>query len=100
MKIEVMNANIFKALGHPTRMEIIKLLNDQPLCVCEIFDKVESTQPNISQHLKLLKDADVLDSKRDGNKIIYLIKHDEVRKIISLSQMILHKEIMQLSKGE
>ncbi len=100
MKIEIMNANIFKALGHPTRMEIIKLLNEKPLCVCEIFDQIESTQPNISQHLKLLKDADVLDSKRDGNKIIYLIKHDEVRKIILLSQIILQKEIIQLTKGK
>ncbi len=100
MKIEIMNANIFKALGHPTRLEIIKLLNEHPLCVCEIFEQIESTQPNISQHLKLLKDADVLDSVRDGNKIIYLIKHDEVRQIISLSKTILHNEINQLTKGE
>ncbi|MGL6167468.1 MAG: ArsR/SmtB family transcription factor, partial [Fusobacteriaceae bacterium] len=49
---------ILKALAHPLRLEIIKLLSDkQCLCVCKIQDYFDATQSNLSQHLKILKDA-------------------------------------------
>ena len=40
------SANIFKALAHPTRLQIIQLLKEKPLCVCEILPQIESEQSN------------------------------------------------------
>ncbi|MBN2853847.1 MAG: winged helix-turn-helix transcriptional regulator [Clostridia bacterium] len=91
-----MKADFFKAIGHPTRLELINALSGGPLCVCELFDQNESTQPNISQHLKILKDADILESSREGNKIMYRIKHEEVFDILKLSGIIILKEIETL----
>ena len=98
MKIEIMKANFFKALGHETRLEIVNALLKGPRCVCELFDESDSTQPNISQHLKVLKDADILESNREGNKIIYKIKHEEVLEILNLSKVIIIKEINELKE--
>src|SRR5665647_3429098 len=48
-------SNVFKALSHPTRLQIVRLLKEKPLCVCEILPQIESEQSNTSQHLSVLK---------------------------------------------
>ena len=58
----------FKALADPTRLEILRLLKAQtgPTCVCDIVDHFDLTQPTISHHLKILKDAGLLVQARVG----------------------------------
>lgn len=59
---------IFKALGEPTRLRIIKLLAEQELCVCELEEIMQISQPRISQHLKVLKQAGLVDERREAQK--------------------------------
>lgn len=54
----------FKALGEPTRLKIVKLLQDKELCVCELEALLEMNQPRISQHLKVLKEAGLLKERK------------------------------------
>jgi len=54
----------FKALGEPTRLKIIKLLQDKELCVCELEALLEMNQPRISQHLKVLKEAGLVKERK------------------------------------
>jgi ArsR family transcriptional regulator len=61
-------AAMLKALGDPTRLEIMRMIAAQsgPVCACDIVDSFELSQPTISHHLKILRDAGLLTSRRSG----------------------------------
>jgi ArsR family transcriptional regulator, arsenate/arsenite/antimonite-responsive transcriptional repressor len=61
----------FKALSEETRLRILKLLEDGELCVCDIAAALEMTQPNISFHLAILKEAGFIKDRRVGRWIHY-----------------------------
>ncbi|GMQ61223.1 ArsR/SmtB family transcription factor [Vallitalea maricola] len=100
MKIDTMEVNVLKALAHPVRLEIVKKLFDGERCVCQLCDDNEYSQANMSQHLKLLKDADIVNTRKDGNKVIYNIKHEEVKDIITLVNKLVRTEINKLLDSE
>lgn len=62
---------IFKVLGNHKRLEIIQLLNDRELSVTEMTSMLGLPQANLSQHLALLRQAKIVDSRRDGQTIYY-----------------------------
>ncbi len=64
---------IFKALSDPTRLRIFVLLMRRDLCVCELMYVLDMPQSRISHQLRLLRDADVVETKRDGKWIIYTV---------------------------
>jgi ArsR family transcriptional regulator len=86
-------SNIFKALSHPTRLQIVRLLKEKPLCVCDILPQLESEQSNTSQHLSVLKNQGIVDSKKDGLMVIYRIKSPEVYQMIDIAEGILLRQI-------
>jgi ArsR family transcriptional regulator len=59
---------LFKALGDPTRYEIYRLIATQPetICVCHITDRFAVSQPTISHHLKVLREAGLITVSRQG----------------------------------
>lgn len=62
---------IFKALGDPTRMAIIQLLREQSRTPSELLERIPVTQPTLSHHLDILKRADLVETRRDGQFIHY-----------------------------
>ena len=60
--------SVFKALGDPTRLEIFRLIaaQDAPICVCDVVDRFDLRQPTISHHLKVLRDAGLVTTSRQG----------------------------------
>jgi ArsR family transcriptional regulator len=86
-------SNLFKALAHPTRIQIVKLLRDGEMCVCEIIPNLDSEQSNTSQHLTVLKNQGIVESKKDGSKVIYSIKNKEVYEMIDLAETIILRQI-------
>ena len=66
---------VFKALGEPTRLKILKMLSLQSMCVCELSEVLDMLQPRISQHLKILKDAGVVEENKEGNFTYYSLKN-------------------------
>jgi ArsR family transcriptional regulator len=100
MNIEILETKIYKALAHPVRLELVKKLAEGERCVCDLFDESEFTQPNISQHLRVLKDADILTSERKANKLIYSIKHNEIMDIMKLARAMVRAEINNLMEGK
>jgi ArsR family transcriptional regulator, arsenate/arsenite/antimonite-responsive transcriptional repressor len=62
-------SGILKALADDTRLRIVALLSAGELCVCHIADALELGQPNVSQHLAVLRRARIVASRRDGNWI-------------------------------
>ncbi len=76
-------ANMLKAIAHPVRISILSLLEDgQKLTVTEIHEKLHIEQSTTSHHLGILKDKDVLASKRDGKNTFYYLKHDRLSNLI------------------
>lgn len=62
---------VYKALGDPTRLGIVELLVGKEICVCEIAEAFNKSQPAISHHLKILKQAGLLNEQREGKWIMY-----------------------------
>jgi ArsR family transcriptional regulator, arsenate/arsenite/antimonite-responsive transcriptional repressor len=60
--------SVFRALGDPTRLEIFRLVASQqePICVCDVVERFEVSQPTISHHLKVLRDAGLVTVSRRG----------------------------------
>lgn len=71
-------AGVFKALSDPTRLEILRLLSAQPgpTCVCDVVDHFDLSQPTISHHLKVLREAGLLDMSRVGIWAFYGLAPD------------------------
>lgn len=78
-------AQIFKALAHPTRLSIVEKLLEGERCVNDIRDLFEVTQPNISQHLNILKYSGVVDCRQKGNlRCYFLIEPEKLRKLLNV----------------
>ncbi len=61
----------FKALCEDVRLKIIALLMPRELCVCEIIEQLNLSQPAVSHHMKILKQAGLVNDRRDGRWIFY-----------------------------
>lgn len=64
-------ANKLKALGDPTRLRILHLLLYGELCVCDIQQVLEASQPFVSRHLFYLKSAGLVSDRREGYRVFY-----------------------------
>jgi ArsR family transcriptional regulator len=64
---------VFKALSNDNRLKIINLLDHNRLCACKILEKIDLTQSTISHHMKILEDADLVNSTKDGKWRYYSI---------------------------
>lgn len=64
-------ANIFKALGHPTRLWIVEQLADGEKCVCEFVEAVDVDFSTISKHLSVLRNAGIVNMDKRGKQIFY-----------------------------
>jgi len=65
---------IFKALGEPTRLRILKVLSVRPMYVCELGEVLQISQPRISQHLRVMKEAGLLIEKKDAQRTFYTLR--------------------------
>jgi len=81
----ISQSNIFSLLGNEVRYKIVFLiLKYEKLCVCDLADILEMSQSPISQHLKKLKDAKILENDRQGVTIFYFITKNMKIKLINL----------------
>jgi DNA-binding transcriptional ArsR family regulator len=76
-------ASILKALGQPTRLQILELLKEGERCVCEIFPAINQEQANVSKHLSILKQAGILESRKDGLRILYRLRTPEIMNLLT-----------------
>lgn len=77
---------IFKALGDPTRLKIVKMLSEKELCVCEIIPATGKSQPTTSAHLKILYEAGLVKSRKDGLSVHYSLADNRLKKIIEITE--------------
>ena len=78
---EVELAELAKALGHPARLAIIKVLAERKSCICgEIVDVLPLAQATVSQHLKALKKAGIVQGTVEGPRSCYCLNGETLRK--------------------
>lgn len=63
--------DLFKAMAHPTRLRILCLLFDGEVCVCKIMEILNLPQSTASRHLAILKNADLVEDRREGSWVHY-----------------------------
>ncbi|MBL0385594.1 winged helix-turn-helix transcriptional regulator [Tumebacillus sp. ITR2] len=68
-----LQTEFYKAMGDKTRLKILSLLRSEELCVCELVEIVQMTQPAVSQHLRKLKNAKLVKERREGQWIFYAL---------------------------
>jgi DNA-binding transcriptional ArsR family regulator len=76
-------ASIFKALSDPGRIKILKVLEASELCVCVFVEVMNYKYSGLSYHLKLLKEANLVDFRREGSFLIYRLT-DLGRKMLGI----------------
>ena len=77
-------ANIFKALSDDTRLRVVKLLQERELCVCELMQVLDMSQPRISRHMSVLKNAGLLEDRREGKWVHYSLRKETPEKEIKI----------------
>lgn len=79
-------AHCLKAMSHPLRLKILCVLGSNSLCVQDIVEQVGTSQSNISQHLAILREKNILGSKKDANRVYYFIDDARMLKLIKMMQ--------------
>lgn len=79
-----MSNKVFKALGDPTRRQILKILNDGDQTAGEISDKFVVTSATMSHHFNVLKDADLVSVRRNGQQMVYSLNTTVFQDVLTL----------------
>ncbi|MFG1880551.1 ArsR/SmtB family transcription factor [Micromonospora sp. NPDC049102] len=78
-------APLFKALGDPVRLRLMSMIASVPeICVCDLTPAFDLSGPTISHHLKLLREAGLVDSERRGTWVWYRVKPEAFRRLGAL----------------
>src|SRR5512143_855530 len=82
------SAKLFKALMHPARLEILEILRDGEHCVCHIEAALGYRQAYISQQLSVLREAGLVQDRRDGWNIYYCVAQPQVFEVLDAAQAV------------
>ncbi|NLK84917.1 MAG: winged helix-turn-helix transcriptional regulator [Aeromonadales bacterium] len=81
-------ANIFKALGDKSRLEIISLLKEQEKCACKLLEQLNISQSTLSHHMKILADAKLIHVKKEGRWMHYSLNHELFDRLSDIAKSI------------
>lgn len=76
--------DVWKALADPTRRKILSLLKDKDMNAGEIANEFNMTKPSISNHLNILKQADLVDAEKVGQNVSYSLKTSVLQDVLKL----------------
>lgn len=74
---------VFRALSDPTRREILRLLARGELAAGELSERFEMSKPSVSHHFAVLKDADLIRSRREGQRIVYSLNTTVIQDLLT-----------------
>ena len=76
-------AELFKVFGDSTRIRILFVLLEAEVCVCDLAEVLHMTQSAVSHQLRILKQAKLVNARREGKSVFYSLADDHVRTIIA-----------------
>jgi DNA-binding transcriptional ArsR family regulator len=90
---------VFEAVAQPKRREILRLLAEGELSAGEVAARFAVTQPAISQHLKVLKQAGLIDERRDGTRRLYSVRPEGLADLHSFLADVLPGRLQRLKQA-
>lgn len=93
-----LHADIFKALAHPLRIEVIGVLQKGELCFSEVLEKTGGLKSNLSQHLTIMVSNGILKVRRDSRCNYYSLSSPKVAKACVLMREILTENVKRQNK--
>ena len=96
-------AEIFQALGHPTRVAIVEYLRYGEVSVGQLCELVGIEQANASQHLAVLRSKHIVETRKEGNQIFYRLRNPVVGEILEMMRKYFFEhmnEAMEMLKEE
>ena len=78
-----LKAEIFQALGHPTRLAILEALQDRELAVGAILSRLGMEQGNVSQHLAILRSRRLVSTRKEGNRVFYSLRDPILGRVLA-----------------
>ena len=96
--VEKSVANVLKVLGSPIRVKLLFAIGHGEACVCHLEAVLKKRQAYISQHLMVLRDSGILDTRRDGKYIFYRIADSRIFELIEIAAVLQQIPVGQLPK--
>ena len=96
-EVYTLQAEVLKTLSNPRRLEIIHLLADGPREVSRLAEEMGISQPNVSQHLALMRAAGVVEAERDGREVRYRLTDPEILDACETMRGVLVRRLARLS---
>ncbi len=93
-----LQADVLKTLANARRLEMAHLLADQPMTVGHLADRLALAQPNVSQHLALMRAAGVVLAERDGREIRYRLADPDIITACRLMRAALQRRLIRLAE--
>ena len=84
-KFILLLSDFFKLLGDNTRISILTILDQNEVCVCDIASILNMTKSAVSHQLKVLKDAGLLTSRKQGKEVFYSFANENVKDILEIA---------------
>lgn len=88
-----LTAGMCRALNDPKRLMILYALSEAPRSVGALGALLDASQPNVSQHLAVLRDRGLVDSERDGARAVYSLRHPRVVEAIDILREVASDEL-------
>ena len=88
-------AEIFQALGHPTRIAILEQLRDGEITSGGFVERLGFEQANLSQHLSVLRARQIVVTRRIGNQVFYSVRDPLVLEVLALMRRHFHKQVSE-----
>lgn len=89
---ERLTESLCKAVNDPKRLLILHLLGEEDHAVGELAEALDASQANVSQHLAVLREQGLVDTERDGTRVIYSLRHRRVLDAIAVMREVLVAE--------
>ena len=86
-------ADVLAALGHPNRIRILEFLRAGGRCNCEMAPALGLEQSNLSRHLKILVQAGILTSWKDGLRVNFKVADQRVYRILEIAKVLAKREV-------
>ncbi len=97
-EITILQAEILKVLASPRRLEILHRLADGPLEVGRLATELGASQPNVSQHLTVLRTAGLVEAERDGREVRYQLTDPDVLRACGVMRGVLERRLSRLAQ--
>jgi DNA-binding transcriptional ArsR family regulator len=94
-EIRELHAQICQALADPTRILLLYALVDSPKNVGELAEELSLSQPNVSRHLKVLRERGMATATREGANVVYSLADKRVIKALDLMREVLAEQLAQ-----